>query len=154
MGGWERVRLEDGRSIEVNMPVGLISGQRIRVPGQGKQGGDLHLIIEVKPHPFFRKDGLDIICELPITPVEAIIGGAVDTPTLDGWVTMNLPVGVCTGQRLRLGGKGYPGKEGQRGDQLVEIRVEIPEVVSQEELELYQKLKRIETFKPRSGLPL
>ena len=153
-GGWERVRLEDGRSIEVNMPEGLITGQRIRVPGQGKKGGDLHLIIEVKPHSFFRKEGLDIICELPITPVEAIIGGAVDTPTLDGWVTMNLPVGVRTGQRLRLGGKGYPGKDGQRGDQLVEIRVEIPEVVSNEELELYEKLKRIETFKPRSGLPI
>lgn len=153
-GGWERVRLEDGRSIEVNMPSGLISGQRIRVPGQGKKGGDLHLIIEVKPHEFFRKEGLDIICELPITPVEAIIGGAVDTPTLDGWVTMNLPVGVRTGQRLRLGGKGYPGKDGQRGDQLVEIRVEIPDVISNEELELYEKLKRIETFKPRASLPV
>ncbi|MEM9135783.1 MAG: DnaJ C-terminal domain-containing protein [Cyanobacteria bacterium P01_F01_bin.42] len=153
-GGWERVRLEDGRSIEVNMPTGLISGQRIRVPGQGKSGGDLHLIIEVKPHEFFRKEGLDIICELPITPVEAIIGGAVDTPTLDGWVTMNLPVGVRTGQRLRLGGKGYPGKDGQRGDQLVEIRIEVPDIVSNEELELYEKLKRIETFKPRAGLPI
>jgi curved DNA-binding protein len=153
-GGWERVRLEDGRSIEVNMPAGLISGQRIRVPNQGKNGGDLHLIIDVKPHEFFRKDGIDIICELPITPVEAIIGGAVDTPTLDGWVTMNLPVGVKTGQRLRLGGKGYPTRDGQRGDQLVEIKIEIPELVSNEELELYEKLKRIETFKPRAGLPV
>ena len=86
--------------------------------------------------------------------MEAIIGGAVDTPTLDGWVTMNLPVGVRSGQRLRLGGKGYLSKDGRRGDQLVEIRIEVPELVSQEEMELYKKLKRIETFKPRAGLPV
>lgn len=151
-GGWERIRLEDGRSIEVNMPMGMISGQRIRVPGQGKGGGDLYLIIEVEPHEFFRKDGLDIICELPITPVEAIVGGSIDTPTLDGWVTMNLPIGVRSGQRLRLGGKGYPSNNGSRGDQLVEIRIEIPKMVSHEERELYEKLKRIETFKPRASL--
>lgn len=153
-GGWERIRLEDGRSIEVNMPSGMISGQRIRVPGQGKGGGDLYLIIEVKPHDFFHKDGLDIICELPITPVEAIVGGSIDTPTLDGWVTMNLPVGVRSGQRLRLGGKGYISTDGTRGDQLVEIRIEIPKIVSNEERELYEKLKRIETFKPRASLAI
>ncbi|MCM1984091.1 DnaJ C-terminal domain-containing protein [Lyngbya confervoides] len=153
-GGWERIRLEDGRSIEVNMPPGMISGQRIRVPGQGKGGGDLHLIIEVKPHSFFRKDGLDVICELPISPIEAVLGGPIETPTLDGWVTMNLPTGVRSGQRLRLGGKGYPGSNGSRGDQLVEIRVEVPKVISTEERELYEKLKRIETFKPRANLPL
>jgi curved DNA-binding protein len=151
-GGWERIRLEDGRSLEVNMPAAMVNGQRIRVPGQGKGGGDLYLRIEVVSHEFFRQEGLDIVCELPITPTEAVLGGPIDTPTLDGWVTMNLPVGVRQGQRLRLGGKGYPGSDGNRGDQLVEIRIEIPKILSEDERELYEQLHRIETFKPRLGM--
>lgn len=153
-GGWERIRLEDGRSLEVNMPEGMVSDQRIRVTGQGTGGGDLYLRIEVKPHPFFKVEGSDVICELPITPVEAILGGQVETPTLDGWVTMNLPSGVRTGQRLRLGGKGYPTSNKTRGDQLVEIRIEVPQSISDEEQDLYERLRQIETYKPRKGLPV
>lgn len=153
-GGWERIRLEDGRSLEVNMPGGMVTDQRIRVAGQGTSGGDLYLRIEVKPHPFFQVEGSDVICELPITPVEAILGGQIETPTLDGWVTMNLPSGVRSGQRLRLGGKGYPTGKKTRGDQLVEIRIEVPQSVSDEERELYERLRRVETYKPRKSLPI
>ncbi len=153
-GGWEKIRLEDGRSLEVNMPEGMVTDQRIRVTGQGTSGGDLYLRIEVKSHPFFRVEGADVICELPITPVEAILGGQVETPTLDGWVTMNLPSGVRSGQRLRLGGKGYPTSNKTRGDQLVEIRIEVPQSISNQERDLYERLRQVETYKPRKNLPV
>ncbi len=153
-GGRERIRLEDGRSLEVNMPVGMVSGQRIRLKGQGTSGGDLYLRIEVLPHEFFKVEGADIVCELPITPCEAVLGGQIEAPTLDGWVKMTLPPGVRSGQRLRLGNKGYFTPEGERGDQLVQIRIEIPKAISVQERELYEKLRKVENFSPRSNLPL
>jgi curved DNA-binding protein len=153
-GGRERIRLEDGRSLEVNMPTGMVSGQRIRLKGQGTAGGDLYLKIEVLPHEFFKVEGTDIICELPVTPCEAILGGQIEAPTLDGWVKMTLPVGVRSGQRLRLGGKGYPAADGSRGDQLVQIRIDVPRSVSSQEKDLYEKLRQIESYKPRTGLPV
>jgi curved DNA-binding protein len=153
-GGRERIRLEDGRSLEVNMPTAMVSGQRIRLKGQGTAGGDLYLKIEVLPHEFFKVEGIDIVCDLPITPSEAILGGQIEAPTLDGWVKMTLPAGVRSGQRLRLGGKGYPGTDGARGDQLVQIRIEMPRNITAQEKDLYEKLRQIESFKPRTGLPV
>lgn len=152
-GGRERIRLEDGRSLEVNMPTGMVSGQRVRLKGQGTGGGDLYLKIEVQPHGFFRLEGNDVICELPVTCVEAILGGQIEAPTLDGWVKVTIPSGVRSGQRLRLGGKGYP-IEGKRGDQLVEIRIESPKNISARERELYEQIRQIETDKPRANLPV
>jgi curved DNA-binding protein len=154
VGGRERIRLEDGRSLEVNMPKAMVSGQRIRLKGQGTAGGDLYLKIEVLPHEFFKVEGVDISCELPITPSEAVLGGSIEAPTLDGWVKMTLPAGVRPGQRLRLGGKGYPALDGSRGDQLVQIRIDIPRNVSAQEKDLYEKLRQIESYKPRTGLPV
>jgi curved DNA-binding protein len=153
-GGRERIRLEDGRSLEVNMPMGMVSGQRIRLKGQGTSGGDLYLRIEVLPHEFFKLEGTDVVCELPITPCEAVLGGQIEAPTLDGWVKMTLPAGVRMGQRLRLGGKGYPGVDGGRGDQLVQIRIEVPRSISIQEQELYEKLRQIESHNPRASLPV
>jgi curved DNA-binding protein len=153
-GGRERIRLEDGRSLEVNMPAGMLSGQRIRLKGQGAGGGDLYLKIEVAEHAFFKIDGADIICQVPITPVEAILGGQIEAPTLDGWVKMMIPRGVRSGQRLRLAGKGYPKDVGGRGDQLVEIQIEYPKELSAPEQELYEKLRQVETFNPRASLPV
>ncbi|MCY7383590.1 MAG: J domain-containing protein [Microcoleus sp. CAN_BIN18] len=151
-GGTERIRLEDGRAIEVNLPPAMVSGQRIRLRNQGIAGGDLYLKITVSPHPFFRLEMSDICCELPLTPSEAVLGGDVEVPTLDGRVKMKLPAGVTSGKRLRLAGKGYPTGNGDRGDQLVEIQVVIPKEISDEERELYQKLREIESFKPRQDL--
>ncbi len=153
-GGRERIRLEDGRSLEVNMPSAMVSGQRIRLKGQGTAGGDLYLKIEVLPHEFFKVEGTDIVCELPVTPCEAILGGQIEAPTLDGWVKMTLPAGVRAGQRLRLGGKGYPGVDGARGDQLVQIRIDMPRSLSPQEKDLYEKLRQMESYKPRTGLPV
>lgn len=153
-GGRERIRLEDGRSIELNMPEGMVSGQSIRLKGQGINGGDLYLKITVAPHPFFKLEGADIFCQLPLTPSEAVLGGQVEVPTLDGLVKISVPSKVRSGQRLRLANKGYLTDSGRRGDQLVEIQVVIPRDISQEERELYEKLRQIETFNPRLDLPI
>jgi curved DNA-binding protein len=151
-GGTERIRLEDGRAIEVNLPPAMVSGQRIRLRNQGIGGGDLYLKITVSPHPFFRLEMSEICCELPLTPSEAVLGGDIEVPTLDGLVKMKLPPGVTSGKRLRLANKGYPTGNGDRGDQLVEIQVLIPKEISEEERELYQKLREVESFKPRQDL--
>lgn len=151
-GGRQRIRLEDGRSIEVDMPAAMIDGQKIRLKGQGIEGGDLYLKITIARHPFFRIQGSDLVCQVPITPSEAIVGGFVEIPTIDGLVKMMVPKGVKSGQRLRLANKGYPTSQGERGDQLVEILLVNPPNPSPEELELYQKIRAIEAFNPRQGL--
>ena len=151
-GGRERIRLEDGRSLEVDMPPAMFNGQKIRLRGQGLDGGDLYLKITVARHPFFEIQGKDVFCRIPITVVEAVLGGAIEVPTIDGLVKMTLPPGVRSGQRLRLANKGYPDKSGERGDQLVEIQIITPKHISDQERELYEKLQVIETFKPRQNL--
>jgi curved DNA-binding protein len=150
-GGRERIRLEDGRSLEVNMPGGMFTGQKIRLRGQGVEGGDLYMTIEVPPHPFFRLEGADIACQIPVTPTEAVLGGPIEVPTLDGLVKMMIPAGVQSGQKLRLGGKGYP-VEGDRGDQIVEIQIVTPKDISPAERDLYEKLRQLESFNPRDRL--
>jgi curved DNA-binding protein len=153
-GGRERIRLEDGRSLEVNMPPGLVTGQRIRLKNQGINGGDLFLKITVAPHDFFRLEGVDLYCDVPVTPSEAVLGSAIEVPTLDGMVKMNLPRGVRHGQRLRLSNKGYPINRDRRGDQIVEIQIATPTQLSAEEFALYEQLRAIESFDPRANLPV
>ncbi len=150
-GGLERIRLEDGRSLEVDMPAGMVTGQTIRLRDQGINGGDLYLKITVDPHSMFKLEGTNIFCQVPVTPIEAVLGGQIEAPTLDGPVKMSIPAGVRSGQRFRLANKGYPNESGKRGDQLVEIQIVTPKSISDEERELYEKLRQIETFKPRAN---
>jgi curved DNA-binding protein len=151
-GGNERIRLEDGRSLEVTMPPAMLTGQTIRLRNQGISGGDLYLKITVEPHPLFKMEGFNISCQVPVTPSEAVLGGQVEAPTLDGPVKMTIPPAVRSGQRFRLANKGYPMEGGNRGDQLVEIQIVTPKNISDEERQLYQKLREIESLKPRSDL--
>jgi curved DNA-binding protein len=153
-GGRERIRLEDGRSLEVELPPGMVTGQRVRLKGQGVGGGNLFLKITVTPHPFFKLEGSDIVCQVPVTPSEAVLGGRIEVPTLDGRVKMTVPSGVRSGQRLRLAGKGYPRIDGVRGDQLVEIQIMVPREPNPQARELYEKLRQIENFNPRLDLPV
>lgn len=152
LGGRERIRLEDGRSLEVDMPAGMVDDRRIRLKGQGIGGGDLYLKINLQPHPFFQLQGFDLYCQVPLTPSEAILGGAIEVPTIDGPVKMNVPSGVKAGQRLRLSSKGYLKSDGTRGDQLVEVQIVLPAEISPPERELYEQLRLIETFNPRRSL--
>ncbi|MGV2827820.1 DnaJ C-terminal domain-containing protein [Myxosarcina sp. GI1(2024)] len=160
-GGKEKIRLEDGRSLEVAMPPGMVDGQRIRLKGLGIDGGNLYLKITVARHPFFEIQGADIYCKVPITPTEAVLGSAIEVPTLDGLVKVTVPQGVRSGQRLRLANKGYPLRSGdrveslngsERGDQLVELQIVTPREISQAERDLYEKLKELEQFYPRQNI--
>jgi curved DNA-binding protein len=153
VGGRERIRLEDGRSLEVNMPAGVLSGQRIRLKGQGASGGDLYLKITLKPHTFFTLEGSDIRCQLPISPSESVLGIQVEVPTLSGLVKLTIPPAVKSGQQLRLSGKGFPKDARTFGDQYVEVQIVVPKNPSKRERELYEQLLEIQSFDPRENLP-
>jgi curved DNA-binding protein len=109
----------------------------------------------------FNLQGADIYCKIPVTPSEAVLGSAIEVPTLDGLVKVTVPAGVRSGQRLRLANKGYPLKSSeklageemvQRGDQMVEIQIVAPRDISPPETELYEKLRQLEQFNPRQNI--
>ena len=152
-GGRRKIRLEDGRSLEVEMPQGMSNGQRIRLKGQGIDGGNLYLKITVARHPFFEIQGSNVYCQIPVTPTEAVLGSSIEVPTIDGLVKVTIPNGVRSGQRLRLANKGYiDNKTGDRGDQLVEIQIATPKEIGEAEKELYEKLRELESFNPRQNI--
>lgn len=151
-GGQERIRLEDGRSIEVDMPPGMVTGQRIRLKGQGIGGGNLYLRIEVEPHEFFELVGNDLLCRVAVTPSEAVLGSTITVPTLDGPVQVTVPAGVQPGKRLRLAQRGYPIGRDRRGDQIVEIGIAVPPQLSDRERALYEELRAAESFAPRADM--
>jgi curved DNA-binding protein len=143
-------------TIKVRIPGGAKAGSRIRVRGKGninnynKQRGDLYLTVELQPHPFFRLDGEQLICEVPVTPDEAVLGAQIEIPTPDGMVTVNVPAGVRSGQSLRLRGKGWANPRGDRGDQLAKIIIATPKSITPNERELYEKIRTTRTFNPRN----
>jgi curved DNA-binding protein len=148
-GGRQRLTLGE-RTLEVNLPPGMVTGQRIRLRKQGDNGGDLYLNIHVSPDAQLRLEGDDIYCTLPITPSEAVLGAQVQVPTLDGPVTMVIPPRVQNHQRLRLPGRGYLREDHTRGDQIVELLIQVPTEPTPQELHLYEQLRQIERFNPRS----
>ncbi|MEO0406337.1 MAG: J domain-containing protein [Cyanobacteria bacterium P01_A01_bin.135] len=149
-GGPERIRLETGQRLAIVLPPGIRDNQRLHLPGQGIDNRDLRLQIAIEPHPLFELLRNDVVCRIPLTPSEAVLGGAIDVPTLDGPVKMTLSPGTRSGQRLRLAGKGYPSPTG-RGDQIVELLIAPPQDITARERELYEKLRRMES-NPRAGL--
>lgn len=143
--------------IDIRIPAGAKSGSRVRVKGKGnlnpytQQAGDLYLNIELENHPFFHFDGDNLICEVPITPDEAVLGASIEVPTPDGLVTMKVPAGVRSGQTLRLRGKGWVLPKQGRGDQLVKLTIEVPKDLSPAEREYYQKIQENRSFDPRAS---
>ena len=144
--------------IEVRIPPGAKPGSRIRVRGKGQvnpytqKRGNLYLKVEIVPHSFFQFEGDNLVCEVPITPDEAVLGASVEVPTPDGTVNMNIPAGIRSGQSLRLRGKGWPQPKGGRGDQLVRIAIVPPKDLSPVEREYYEKIRDSRSFNPRSHL--
>ncbi|PKM43386.1 MAG: molecular chaperone DnaJ [Firmicutes bacterium HGW-Firmicutes-8] len=134
-----------GRSLSVKIPPGVHDGSRIRLKGQGGEGiqggarGDLYLKINILPHPVFKVTSDDLETEIILRPEQAVMGDQVTAPTLDGPVTVKVPPRTRGGKRLRLRGKGLPGKQG-RGDEYVRIRIDIPENLTAEEEQLYRQL--------------
>lgn len=148
----------NGEIITVRIPPGAKPGSRIRVKGKGQsnpysgQRGDLYLVVEIQPHPFFHFEGDNLVGEVPIAPDEAVLGASVEVPTPDGMVTMNVPAGIRSGQTMRLRGKGWHHAKGGRGDLLVKIVITPPTAPSAIERELYEKIRMNRSFDPRSHL--
>ena len=126
----QRITLGDGKTIDLKLPAGVETGTQMRLSGKGEPGqggaGDAIVTIEVGNHAFFRRDGDAVRLDLPLTLAEAILGGNVRVPTVDGPVMMTIPPDTSSGKVLRLRGKGFTGKSGTRGDQLVTLMVEVP----------------------------
>ncbi len=151
------VALGDGRSVEVTIPPGVRDGQRIRVAGEGEQGGgggpvgDLYLRIRLRKHPRFRVRGDDLITQLPVSPWEAALGATVELQTLDGRAQVKVPAGSSCGRRLRLRGEGMPRTGGTRGDLLAEVRIVVPKRLSRAERKAFEELASVSKFDPRKG---
>ena len=136
LGAKKRVTLGDGRTLDIAIPPGTEDGQVLRLKGQGAPGagsgpaGDALIEVKVRPHAFFTRKGNDIHVEVPVTLQEAVLGGSIHVPTIDGTVALKVPKGSNTGATLRLRGKGVPeGKGGARGDQYVKLKVVLPESI-------------------------
>lgn len=144
--------------IDVRIPRGAKPGTKIRIRGKGQmspyssQRGDLYLKIDIRPHDFFKFDGENLTCTVPIAPDEAVLGAAIDVPTPEGTVTVNVPPGVRSGQSLRLKGKGWVTPSGDRTDLLAKVVITPPKTLSNTERELYEKLRSQRTFDPRESL--
>lgn len=126
----QRVTLSGGKTIDIKLPKGVEDGTKIRLGGQGQPGpggvGDAIITISITPHRFFTRDGDNIRLDLPVTLDEALLGAKVRVPTVDGPVMLSIPAGSTSGRVLRLKGKGFHDKSGQRGDQLVTLMIDIP----------------------------
>jgi DnaJ-class molecular chaperone len=126
----QRITLADGKTIDLKLPQGLEDGTRIRLAGKGEEGpggrGDAIVTIEIAPHRFFTREGTNIRLTLPVTLKEAVLGAKVKVPTPEGAVMLTVPKGTSSGKVLRLKGRGFVGKDGKRGDQLVTVDIDIP----------------------------
>ncbi|MCL2312298.1 MAG: molecular chaperone DnaJ [Firmicutes bacterium] len=147
-------RMRVSESLEVDIPAGIDNGQVLNVRGKGNAGinggncGDLHIEINVRSHPIFERKGNDVLCEMPITFVQAALGTEVTVPTLDGKSEYHVHEGTQHGDVFRLKGKGMPHVHGRgRGDQLVKIIVEIPKNITSEQKDLLKKFESISSPK-------
>jgi molecular chaperone DnaJ len=139
--------LRKRETIRVHIPAGVDNGSRVRVAGRGRAGrnggppGDLLLLTQVEPHPFFRRIGDNIHCTVPITVTEAALGTRLEVPTIDGKSGIRIPPGTENGQKFRLRGKGVPLLRGSgRGDQYVEVRVTTPRAADERSRQLLREL--------------
>ena len=143
-GGSGQVRRR--KTLKVTIPAGIDNGQIISLRGQGSAGknggpaGDLQIVITVQPHQLFRRDGADVYCNAPITFTQAVLGGEMEIPTIDGKVKYDIPEGTQTGSTFRLKGKGIPNVNGRgRGDQFVTVYIETPRNLNREQKEALKK---------------
>ena len=157
-GGAQRIRV-GGRTLNVKIPAGVGDGQRIRLSGQGEPGaaggasGHLYLDIEIKPDRLYKLQGRDVVIEWPISPWEAALGAELEVPTPHGSVTMKIPPGASSHQRFRLKGRGLPAQAQQpQGDAYVVLKIKLPDALSAEQRELFERLDAISDFDPRDGV--
>ncbi len=158
-GTQARVTLPSGRALDIRIPAGIEDGKTIRLKGQGQPGGrtgvpgDALITVRVAKHRYFEVDGRDLRLDLPVTLYEAVLGGKVNVPTLDGAVELSLPVGSRSGKTLRLRGKGLPASGSQpAGDLLVTPRIVLPDEASDKLEEFARDLRDTQPYDPRAAL--
>lgn len=159
-GGQREIVLTDpmtrqNRNLTFNLPAGVLPGKKLRLAGKGGQGangqnGDLYLKVDFKPHPRFRLDGKDLHTDLKVAPWVAALGDEATVKTLDGSIKVKVPAGSSTGRKIRLRGRGYPDGKGGAGDLYAEIKVMVPDELTERERELFEELARISEFRPRA----
>jgi molecular chaperone DnaJ len=142
-------RTEGEQTLHVKIPAGVEHGTRLRLAGEGEAGieggppGDLYVDVSVRPHPFFQRDGTDLHCQVPIPFVQAALGGEIEVPTLDGKTPLRIPEGTQSGKTFRFPGRGLPALGGRtRGDQIVQIFVEVPSKLTDRQRELLEEFAR------------
>ena len=144
-------------TIEVKIPPGVKDGSKIRVRGKGGLGegspGDLYIIVDVRPHEYFRREGDDIYVSVPISITEAALGAKVDVPTLDGTSTVTVPPGTGSGRKLRLRGKGVHRGQGEAGDLYVVVQIAPPPSLGEREKQLLTQLHSLLACDPRANCP-
>jgi len=153
-------RVPGSETLEVALPAGVATGSRIRVTGKGNAGrfggpsGDLYVVVNTTPHPFFSRIGDNIHCSVPVTVTEAALGTKVEVPTIDSRALVRIPPGTQTGQRFRLRAKGAPSllHPGLRGDQYVEVRVIVPKIADERSKEILRELAKLNPENPRKDL--
>jgi curved DNA-binding protein len=145
------------RTVEVDVPPGVVEGQRIRLRGQGGRGtggsepGDLYLVVHIRPHPRYRVEGRDLYVDLPLAAWEGALGASVTIPTPGGPTTVSVPPGTSSGRRLRLKGRGLPNRRGAPGNLYAEVQLKVPKKLSDDERRLFEELQKVSTFDPRSS---
>lgn len=156
LGAKKRVTLPDGGQLDLTVPEGVTDGQTLRLRGKGQPGlrgaeaGDALVEIKVKPHPSMKREGDDVLVDLPISLDEAILGGKVEVPTVSGRVTLTLPKGSSSGRVFRLKGKGVKnGTTGQVGDQLVTVRIVLPDTIDESLSYFMAEWKQRHPYDPR-----
>lgn len=134
-GAKRNITLPDGRSLEISIPAGIEAGKTLRLAGRGQPGfndgpaGDALIHITVAPDPLFERDGANILLDLPISLDEAVLGGTVEVPTPSGRVNLRIPPGSSSGRVMRLRGKGVTAKAREPGDQLVTLKIVLPDTI-------------------------
>ena len=162
-GGEHGLTLQSGSQVEhitVKIPAGIEDGKTIRLAGQGNPGvgggpaGDLLVTVHIAPHPWFRREGLNLLVDVPVTMTEAALGGKIDVPTLsEGEFLLSIPPGTSSGRRLRLKGKGVRNaRTGERGDLFAVVRVAIPVELDEESKMLLRRLAELHPENPRQGI--
>lgn len=148
-------RVSKSETYQVKVPAGVGEGQRLRVAGRGEAGahggeaGDLFLRVRLAKHPDFEVEDHNLIYEASVSPWEAVLGANISVPTLDGRVNIKIPPGTQNGQKLRVRGRGLPQRDGEQGDLIVVMQVEVPAQITAAERELWEKLARESRFNPR-----
>ncbi|MGE4054567.1 MAG: molecular chaperone DnaJ [Vicinamibacterales bacterium] len=153
-------RTTEERKITVRIPAGIDTGQQLRLQNEGEAGtaggpsGHLYVVVQVQPHPFFRRDGVNLFCEIPVNFTTLALGGEITVPTLDGDETTSVPEGTQTGTTLRLRSKGLPDVGGRgRGDLFATVQGQTPKKLTREQRKLFQQLAEVlpkEKFEPRA----